>query len=68
MSPNRWAIKVIWQDGEEEFLREGMSPNGKIALFSSRKRAEQQRDFMLEGIDREMLQSINIVSYDDIYG
>lgn len=58
----RFAIKVIWLEGEEEYLKEGESPDGEVALFTSRKRAEAQRDFMLVGMEDEV-QSVNIVPY-----
>lgn len=53
---NRWSIKVIWLDGEEEYLMQGQ----RIATFPSRSRADSQRDFMLEGIADEV-QSVNVV-------
>jgi len=39
MSEKRWALKVIWLDGEEEFLMQG--PN--VAVFASRERAQEKR-------------------------
>lgn len=56
----RFAIKVIWLNGEEELLKTGHS--GRVADFPSRDRAEAQRDFMLEGMADEV-QSINVVPY-----
>lgn len=53
----RYSIKVIWQDGEEEYLKEGSRP----ALFANRERADSMRAFMLEGMDPEDVQSINVV-------
>jgi hypothetical protein len=54
----RFAIKVIWLDGEEEYLKEGSN----VARFANRERAEAQRDFMKEGMEDEV-QSINVVPY-----
>lgn len=53
-----FAIKVVWLDGVEEYLKEGCS----IARFTNRKRAEEQCDFMKEGMEDEV-QSINVVPY-----
>lgn len=53
-----FAIKVVWLDGEEEFLKEG----SRVARFANRKRAEEQRDFMKAGMSDEV-QSINVVHY-----
>jgi hypothetical protein len=55
-----WAIKVVWPNGEEEFLHPGIT--GKVALFRSLKAAKEQRDFMWIGMEGEC-QSINIVKY-----
>lgn len=52
----QYSILVVWLDGESEYLKEG----SHTAIFSSRKRAESQRDFMLLGMEED-IQSINIV-------
>lgn len=57
---SKFAIKVIWLDGTEEYLKTGHS--GRVADFRSRDLAEAQRDFMLAGMAEEA-QSINIVPY-----
>lgn len=57
-----FAIKVIWLDGEEEFLKQGETPDGEVAMFANRERATTQRDFMLLGMEDEV-QSINVVPY-----
>jgi hypothetical protein len=54
----KFAIKVIWQDGTEEYLKQGH----RVAKFLSRKRAQEQVDFMKMGADDEF-QSINIVPF-----
>lgn len=51
-----WAIKVIWDDGEDEYLKQG----SRVAVFPSRERAQEMRDFMMEGMSDEC-QSINVV-------
>ena len=61
MSRARWAIVVIWLDGEEEYLKAGLGPE-KVALFSSHYHAGKMKEFMLEGMSDEV-QSINIVPY-----
>jgi len=55
------AIKVIWADGEEEFLKEGGSHTP--FAYSSRKKAEEQVEFMKIGMDKDEFQSINVVPY-----
>ena len=55
----RYAILVIWENGEEEYLKEGLV---NIAKFSSRQRAQEQKDFMLMGMEDEV-QSINVVPF-----
>lgn len=61
--PEQFAIKVIWSDGEEEFLKEGLSAT-KVAKFSSRKQAQSQADFMKIGMDGDDdVQSVNVVTY-----
>lgn len=57
----KYAIKVIWLDGQEEFVREGIA-GGRISLYSNIKIAKAQRDFMLEGMEEDV-QSINVVPY-----
>lgn len=59
----RFAIKVIWSNGREEFLREGVI-GGPIASFASRDEAQNRRDFLFEGITDEA-QSINIVPFPE---
>lgn len=51
-----YAIKVIWLEGDEEYLKEG----GRRRSFANRERAEEMRSFMLEGMSEEV-QSINVV-------
>lgn len=53
----RWLILVVWENGETEYLKEG----DKLAIFYSKTKAEQTRDFMLQGMEEEV-QSINVVS------
>lgn len=55
-----FAVKVIWKDGEEELLCEGMTD--KPARFLRRTDAQHHRDFMLIGMEDEV-QSINVVAY-----
>jgi hypothetical protein len=60
MAQERWAVLVVWLDGEEEYLHPGTS--GDVAIFPSRERAQEQRDFMWIGMEGEC-QSINVVRY-----
>ena len=48
---SRIAIKIIWEDGEEEFLLNGVRPGGAIATFTSFDRAQGQAEFINEGIE-----------------
>lgn len=56
----RWAVLVVHKDGEQGYLIRGLCSRGPIALFPSREAAEEQRQFLLEGISDEV-QSINVV-------
>lgn len=53
----RYAVKVIWDNGEEELLKSGNT----IASFASKRRAQEIADFMKAGMDE--VQSINVVRY-----
>lgn len=55
---SKLAIKVVWLDGREEYLKESTEP----ASFVNRARADEMKSFMLEGMSDEV-QSINIVPY-----
>lgn len=57
----RYAIKVVWADGDEEYLKLGQSR--VPAVFPNRQRAKEQADFMLMGMDQGECQSINVVPY-----
>jgi hypothetical protein len=54
-----FAIKVIWADGEEEYVKQGT----ETARFTSRARAKEQAEFMKMGMDDDEVQSINVVPY-----
>lgn len=54
-----YAIKVIWADGEEEYLKQGNKP----ATYFNRAEAKEQVEFMRMGMDDGECQSINIVPY-----
>lgn len=55
-----YAIKVIWFEGDEEYLKEG--DGDKTASFPNRERAENMKSFMLEGIS-DQVQSVNVVPF-----
>jgi hypothetical protein len=55
-----FAVKVVWDDGEEEYLHPGTNPTG-VAFFPTRKKAQDMADFMRQGM--EGCQSINVVKY-----
>lgn len=52
----RWAILVVWDDGEEEYLTDAA---GNVAVFT-KARAKEQVEFMKIGMDE--YQSINVVA------
>lgn len=54
-----YAIKVIWNDGSEEYLKDS---SGEPARFRNRNQAKNQVDFMKIGMEGDC-QSINVVSY-----
>ena len=57
-----YAIKVVWLDGTEEYVRDGPTVRGLVARFPKKKDAEEMRNFMLIGMSDEV-QSINVVDY-----
>ena len=58
----RWAVKVVYADGTEGYLNRGPIGTGPVATFVARSRAEEQAEFMREGMDGDPdIQSINVV-------
>jgi hypothetical protein len=50
--PKRWAIQVIFKSGDVAYLRHGSRIGaGPVATFSSRKTADINRDFIVNGLD-----------------
>lgn len=64
----RWAILVIWDDGSEEYLKQGVSASAQIARFNNRANAIEQAKFMKMGMDDCECQSINVVPYPQAGG
>lgn len=56
----KFAILVIWSDGEEEYLHQGLGTTP--AMFTSKQHAREQADFMRIGMEGDC-QSINVVPY-----
>jgi len=56
-----FALKVIWPDGKEGYLCDGVDGK-RPSRFFSRKEAQSQKDFMLMGMEGDV-QSINVVPY-----
>lgn len=56
----RWAVLVIWPDGEQEYARVGATPGGPIATFSKRE-AKARADFLRAGLEEDEVQSVNVV-------
>jgi len=52
-----YAIKVIWDDGEEELLCKGITD--EPARFATRRKAQEMAEFMKVGMDE--VQSVNVV-------
>jgi len=46
----RYAIKVVWRDGSEEYVCDGVC-GGRVSIFSSKSLAQAQADFLGEGMD-----------------
>ena len=57
---SKWAVKVIWPDGQESYVRKGLT--NEIAVFQSKQKAKKQAEFMEMGMSDEV-QSINVVRY-----
>lgn len=57
----KYAIKVIWLDGTEEYVKEGFGADAHVATFADRREADRQRDFMSHGFDEGEIQSLNVV-------
>lgn len=53
----RYAIKVIWDDGDEDYVMQGE----RVAAFG-KLQAKEQVEFLRVGMEDEC-QSINIVRY-----
>lgn len=58
MSNQRWALLVVWRDGTEEYVKEGLGTS--VAQFT-RAEAVAQKDFLMMGMDQNECQSINVV-------
>lgn len=59
----RYAILVIWKDGSEEYVvHYRVGEPGQVAIYPSRRKAEEQADFMRIGMEGDC-QSINVVHY-----
>ena len=55
----KFAILVVWSNGEEEYVKQGLSDT--IALFTKRE-AEKQVEFMKIGMDGDPdMQTISVV-------
>ena len=54
-----YAILVVWKDGTEEYLKEGILSDCPV-IFLSKKAATEQAEFMYAGME-DKVQSINVV-------
>jgi|HubBroStandDraft_3_1064219.scaffolds.fasta_scaffold173058_3 hypothetical protein len=55
----RFAVLVVWLNGQQEFLHPGLSTTA-IATFRSKFEAQEMADFLLQGIEHE-IQAIVVV-------
>lgn len=55
-----YCVLVVWTDGTEEFLKQGLGD--KPAIFHSRKEAKEQADFVKMGMDDDECESVSVVS------
>ena len=56
-----WAILVVWMNGEEEYVKQGIGT--EIARFTKRQ-AQEQREFLWMGMEGDPdVQSVNVVRY-----
>lgn len=53
----KYAVKVVWDDGSEEYLKEGAAP----AIFPAKSEAQEMAEFMRRGMYGDEIQSINVV-------
>lgn len=54
----RFNVVVVWADGDEEFVA---GPNGDVAVFTSRDRANEIAEGFRFGMDPQEIQSVNVV-------
>lgn len=54
-----WAVLVVWRNGEQEYVHPGNSDD--VAVFQSRRAAEEMRDSFAMGFDDGEVQSISVV-------
>lgn len=43
-----WAIKILWRDGGEEYLRDRTAPRAPVETFPTREAARQRRRDLLD--------------------
>lgn len=70
-----YTIKVVWADGEEEYVKSGAacsmihsgsgstSPDESVQVFHSKRAADEMREFMIQGMDPDDFQSIDVVRH-----
>lgn len=56
----RYAVLVVWTNGDEEYVCKGVNSE-KVASFTSKRDAQEMADFMHVGMDK--VQSISVVKY-----
>ncbi len=56
-----WAILVVWSNGEEEYVKQGIGT--EVARFTKAE-AVEQREFLWMGMEGDPdVQSVNVVRY-----
>ncbi len=58
-----YAIQVVWDDGETEYVKEGVAgdPLSPVKTYTNRKKAQADKDFIEMGLEGN--QSIAVVRY-----
>lgn len=59
VQPKRYAVKVVWADGREEYVCEGISD--QPGVFPNKVRAKELADGFEMAFDEGEIQSINVV-------
>ena len=56
----KYAILVVWLDGDQEYVKDGLSQD--VATFTTKAKAQKKADFMAR-IGEDEARSISVVKY-----